>query len=102
MRTLEVGRLPGRDQKGTNSMRPIPLGARGSFALTVAPQHLATVFKESTLPPVLATPVMILVMENAALDAIRSFLEPGESAVGVAVNVRHLAPHTGRASRVQS
>jgi fluoroacetyl-CoA thioesterase len=72
-------------------MRPIPLGARGSFALTVAPQHLASVFKDSALPPVLATPVMILVMENAALDAIRSFLEPGESAVGIAVNVRHLA-----------
>jgi fluoroacetyl-CoA thioesterase len=90
--TFEVGGLAGRDQKGTNRIRPIPLGTRGSFAHTVAPQHLASVFKESTLPPVLATPVMILVMENAALDAIRSFLEPGESAVGVAVNVRHLAP----------
>src|ERR1700694_1873660 len=72
-------------------MRPIPLGAPVSFALTVATQHLASVFKDSALPPVLATPVMILVMENAALDAIRSFLEPGESAVGIAVNVRHLA-----------
>lgn len=43
------------------------------------------------LPPVLATPVMILIMENAALNAIRRFLEPGESAVGTAVNVRHVA-----------
>jgi fluoroacetyl-CoA thioesterase len=43
------------------------------------------------LPQVLATPVMILVMENAALNAIRPFLEPGESAVGIAVDVEHLA-----------
>jgi fluoroacetyl-CoA thioesterase len=35
--------------------------------------------------------VMIMVMENAALNAIRTYLDPGESAVGTAVNVRHLA-----------
>ena len=39
----------------------------------------------------LANPVMIMVMENAALNAIRAYLDPGESAVGTAVNVRHLA-----------
>ena len=43
------------------------------------------------LPPVLATPIMILAMENAALNAIREYLEPGESAVGTAIDVRHLA-----------
>jgi fluoroacetyl-CoA thioesterase len=43
------------------------------------------------LPEVFATPVMVLIMENAALNAIRSFLEPGESAVGSAINIRHLA-----------
>ena len=72
-------------------MRPIPLGARGSFTLLVQPQHLANQFKDAILPPVLATPVMIMVMENAALNAIRGFLDPGESAVGTAVNVRHLS-----------
>jgi fluoroacetyl-CoA thioesterase len=40
---------------------------------------------------VLATPVMILIMENAALAAIRPFLDAGESAVGTAIDVRHLA-----------
>jgi fluoroacetyl-CoA thioesterase len=40
---------------------------------------------------VLAAPVMIMVMENAALNAIRAYLDLGESAVGTAVNVRHLA-----------
>jgi fluoroacetyl-CoA thioesterase len=72
-------------------MRPIPLGTKGSFTLRVAPEHLANQFKDSILPQVLATPVMILTMENAALNAIRSFLDPDESAVGTAVNIRHLA-----------
>jgi fluoroacetyl-CoA thioesterase len=30
-------------------------------------------------------------MENAALNAIRGYLDPGESAVGTTVDVRHLA-----------
>jgi fluoroacetyl-CoA thioesterase len=59
--------------------------------LVVEPQHLANQFKDATLPPVLATPMMILIMENAALNAIRNYLEPGESAVGTAVDVRHVA-----------
>jgi fluoroacetyl-CoA thioesterase len=73
------------------AMRPIPLGARGTFSLRVKPEHLASRFKDPMLPNVLATPVMILIMENAALDAIRSYLDSSESAVGIAVDVRHLA-----------
>ncbi len=72
-------------------MRPIPPGAKGTFSLTVLPQHLASQFKDAILPPVLATPVMILLMENAALNAVRPYLEPGESVVGTGVNLRHLA-----------
>jgi len=72
-------------------MRTIPAGAKGSATLIVAPEHLANQFKDATLPPVLATPMMILVMENAALNAIRAYLESGESAVGTAVDICHLA-----------
>src|SRR6266699_5154205 len=72
-------------------MKPIPIGVKGSFTLLVQPEHLANRFKDAMLPPVFATPVMIMVMENAALNAIRAYLDPGESAVGTAVNVRHLA-----------
>ncbi|HEX2727174.1 MAG TPA: hotdog domain-containing protein, partial [Beijerinckiaceae bacterium] len=39
--------------------------------------------------------------ENAALNAMRDFLEPGESAVGTVVNVHHLAP-TPVGHRVQA
>jgi fluoroacetyl-CoA thioesterase len=72
-------------------MLKIPLGTRGGFTLRVKPEHLANQFKDSMLPQVLATPVMILIMENAALNAIRLFLEPDESAVGVGINVKHFA-----------
>ena len=72
-------------------MRQTPVGAKGSFSLLVQPEHLASRFKDAMLPPVLATPVMIMVMENAALNAIKAYLEPGESAVGTAVDIRHLA-----------
>src|SRR3984957_18125543 len=82
-------------------MRQIPLGTKGTFTMRVEPAHLANQFKDAMLPPVLATPMMIMMMENAALNAIRPYLEPGESAVGTAINVRHLAAtpvgHTVRA-----
>src|SRR5215470_14415051 len=72
-------------------MRPIPTGAQGSFAMVVSPEHLANRFKDAMLPPVLATPVMIMAMENAALEAVKPYFEPGECAVGTRVDVCHLA-----------
>jgi fluoroacetyl-CoA thioesterase len=72
-------------------MKQIPLGTTGTSTLRVRPEHLANRFKDAMLPQVLATPVMILIMENAALNAIKPFLDAGESAVGVAVDVKHLA-----------
>jgi fluoroacetyl-CoA thioesterase len=76
---------------GGRRMRQIPLGAKGTSTLRVLPEHLANRFKDAILPQVLATPVMILVMENAALNAVRPYLDAGESAVGTAIDVRHLA-----------
>lgn len=73
-------------------MRQVPVGTKGSFALVVRPEHLASNFKDAMLPPVLSTPVMIMIMENAALNSLKPYLEPGESAVGTHVDVRHLAP----------
>jgi fluoroacetyl-CoA thioesterase len=72
-------------------MRPIPIGAKGTYSLLVTPAHLANQFKDSVLPQVFATPMMVTAMENAALNAVREYLEPGESVVGTVVNVRHLA-----------
>lgn len=72
-------------------MQSIPVGAKGSFSLVVTPDLLANRFKDATLPPILATPVMIMIMENAALNAVKPFLDAGESALGTRVDVRHLA-----------
>jgi fluoroacetyl-CoA thioesterase len=72
-------------------MKPVPPGASGSFSLVVAPEHLASNVKSATLPPVLSTPTMILMMENAAQAALEPFFEHGETAVGSRVDVRHLA-----------
>jgi fluoroacetyl-CoA thioesterase len=72
-------------------MRPIPIGAKGTYTLRVMPAHLANQFKDAALPPVFATPMMITAMENAALNAVRDYLDHTESAVGTAVNIRHLA-----------
>jgi fluoroacetyl-CoA thioesterase len=51
-------------------MKQIPLGTTGTATLRVRPEHLANRFKDAMLPQVFATPVMILVMENAALNAM--------------------------------
>jgi fluoroacetyl-CoA thioesterase len=72
-------------------MRQIPLGTKGTFTLRVLSEHLANQFKDAMLPQVLATPVMIMAMENAALNAIKPFLEADESAVGTEIDIRHLA-----------
>ena len=72
-------------------MREVPVGTKGTYAAVVQPEHLANRFKDAILPPVLATPVMLLFMENAALNALRPFLEPGESVVGTGADIRHLA-----------
>jgi fluoroacetyl-CoA thioesterase len=71
-------------------MKEIPIGVRGAFTLRVESRHLADSFKDSLLPPVFATPYLVLIMENAALNAIKRYLEPGESAVGTHVDIRHL------------
>jgi fluoroacetyl-CoA thioesterase len=73
-------------------MKDIPLGATGVFSLTVEPEHLANRFKNPSLPAVLATPVLVMAMENAALNAIEAYLEPGESALGTRIEVSHVAP----------
>jgi fluoroacetyl-CoA thioesterase len=71
-------------------MKQVPVGAKGTYEFTVAQKDLAGTM-EPSLPPVLATARMSLAMELAAMDAIKSYLEPGEMSVGVVVNVTHTA-----------
>ncbi|MGB6555642.1 MAG: thioesterase family protein, partial [Candidatus Binataceae bacterium] len=71
-------------------MKPIPVGTIGTFTQIVAPEHLANRV-ESSLAPVLSTPEMVSMMEMAAMDAMRGYLEPGESSVGMSIDVQHMA-----------
>jgi len=70
------------------SMRQVPVGAKGTYEFTVKQEQLANTV-EPSLPPVLATAMMSLAMELAAIDALKPYLEPGEMSVGVVVNVTH-------------
>jgi fluoroacetyl-CoA thioesterase len=71
-------------------MKPIPIGTLGTFTQVVGPEHLANRI-EPSLAPVLSTPTMVSMMEMAAMNAMSGFVEPGESSVGMAIDVQHLA-----------
>jgi fluoroacetyl-CoA thioesterase len=81
-------------------MRQIPVGTRGVYTLVLGVEHLAS-SANPALPQVMATPMMILTMEQAAMNALAGYMEPGETSVGTVVNVEHLAAtpigHTVRA-----
>jgi fluoroacetyl-CoA thioesterase len=71
-------------------MRDIPPGSKGTFSITVTDSDLASKL-DPALPAVMATRVMVGMMELAAMDAIRSYLGPGESSVGIGIEVSHTA-----------
>ncbi|HEY0568325.1 MAG TPA: hotdog domain-containing protein [Xanthobacteraceae bacterium] len=65
-------------------------GFTGTSQLTVGPEHTAP-FVGSGRIAVLATPVMINVIEAAALAAIEHLLPPGHQSLGIHLDVRHFA-----------
>ena len=71
-------------------MRPVPVGTKGTYEFVVERKDLAGT-REPSLPPVLATAMMSLAMELAAIDALKAYLEAGEMTVGAIVNVTHTA-----------
>ena len=71
-------------------MRPVTVGTKGTHEFIVGRNDLAD-SREPSLPPVLATAMMSLAMELAAIDALKDYLEPGEMTVGAIVNVTHTA-----------
>jgi fluoroacetyl-CoA thioesterase len=68
----------------------LPLGARGTAALLVGPDHIAARVGSGRVA-VLATPVMINLMEAAALKAAEDYLPPGHQSLGISLDVRHFA-----------
>jgi predicted thioesterase len=71
-------------------MENIRLGLVGEKTTTVSQTLLATHLGSGSVE-VYATPGMIALMEAAAVAAIDPLLPEGQSSVGVALDVRHLA-----------
>lgn len=65
-------------------------GLQGTAAITVGPEHTAPRVGSGKVH-VLATPVMINMMEAAALDAIEALLPEGHQSLGTQLNVGHYA-----------
>ena len=71
-------------------MKEINIGSKGSASLTVTADRLAVNVGSGSLE-VLATPVMIMLMEKAACEAVAQFMEGDETTVGTQMNADHLA-----------
>ena len=65
-------------------------GMKGSAELVVGVEHTAPKVG-SGLVPVLATPVMINLIEAAALDAAERLLPQGYQSLGTRLDIRHVA-----------
>ncbi len=68
----------------------LTIGRKGSAEILVGPEHTAPRVG-SGLVHVLATPVMINVMEAAALDAVERLLPAGHQSLGIHLDVGHYA-----------
>ncbi len=65
-------------------------GTVGEERFVVSERHLID-FAHDGMPQILCTPWLIWFLEHAARNAVLPLLEPGESTVGVVLNVEHTA-----------
>jgi fluoroacetyl-CoA thioesterase len=68
----------------------VTVGLQGSARLLVGAEHTAPMIGSGKVP-VLATPVMINVIEAAALAAVEHLLPAGHQSLGIHLDVRHFA-----------
>jgi fluoroacetyl-CoA thioesterase len=68
----------------------LAIGVVGTAALVVAPEHTATAFGSGSVP-VFSTPRLVALLERAAVAAVSGRLAPGETSVGTAIAIVHLA-----------
>ncbi len=80
-------RQPRETRVELSDLRP---GLKGSADLVVGPEHTAPRVGSGRVP-VLATPVMINVIEAAALAAVEHLLPAGHQSLGIHLDVRHFA-----------
>lgn len=68
----------------------VKIGTVGEERFVVSDQHLID-FAHDGMPGILCTPWLIWFLEHAARNAVLPLLDPGESTVGVVVNIEHTA-----------
>ena len=68
----------------------VTVGLKGTAQLLVGPEHTAS-FVGSGRIAVLATPVMINLIEAAALNAVEHLLPAGHQSLGIHLDVSHVA-----------
>lgn len=72
-------------------MDTIPVGLIGEMEMMVTEEDTAERWG-SGLVPVLGTPRLVAILENAAVKALNGHLPPGQTSVGGRMDIRHLAP----------
>jgi fluoroacetyl-CoA thioesterase len=70
---------------------PPNAGMTGELTFVVEPKH-AIEFADDAMPAVLATPILIGLMERTARQTLAPLLEANERSVGMEIDLRHLAP----------
>ena len=69
---------------------PLEVGVRGAASVAVVPENTAAAAGSGALP-VFATPCMIALMEQAAMESVQPWLDEGQGTVGTRIDVSHLA-----------
>ena len=77
-------------KSGSTLLGQIVPGLTGTAEIVVGPEHTAP-FVGSGRIAVLATPVMINVIEAAALAAVEHLLPPGHQSLGIRLDISHTA-----------
>ena len=67
---------------------PVTVGMKGRAETVVTPENTADAVG-SGLVPVFATPYMVALMENAAVNAVQPAMEENQGTVGTVLNITH-------------
>lgn len=71
-------------------MKLVPAGTRGTKTVKVTESSLASSTGSGTVD-VFSTPNLVLLIEEACVEAIKDYLIEGETTVGTLVDINHLA-----------
>jgi predicted thioesterase len=66
-------------------------GLKGVAQMVVSPDNMAEKFSRP-MPPSFATPMLVSLMDNAAIEAVKKALPPGYITVATSITIKHLAP----------